>query len=622
MVHNKTLIVLFLLFSSLFVYVYVHFFIHKAFVRIDVRSNVVTNFKIYWAGENQGYSEKRSAFVRINYVQKKYGFSLTDLRSIKKIRIDPADSRGKAAEVLIKRMVISQSGYSPIRFSTMDEFKRWIPLDGIQKIKRSGNGLFVIASGEDPKMEVSLYPQKESGFFLEFIRILFFIFLIGIFLRSIVALNEKNDFIPYLMLFAAALSMIMAIISRENAHPDEYVHLSAAEYYENHWLPPAVCTPGTEDTYSVYGVSRLNSLEIVYLIAGKFSRLFAFFPLDIYIRLRMFNVLLLFILVGLVFRTSAFRIASAPLLISPQIWYAFSYFNSDAFSLFLLFLIGYQVLIENSTFNRYLKASGSKYILIKGILFGLLFSLLFLLKKNFYIFILFLFLFFLWKFYLKKENLDIPSKSLSARLIVIASVALAIFCIRYVADITINGFNKSERILNCRENLASYIYKPSTPLKSKHPWISLKKRGVFSKEMFTKYRWARRSFKSAFGVYGYTTIAGSNLYYNLVKWLIFFFLFFTCFFILFKSTNHERILLLIVFICSIFLIGAAFWRAWVTILQPQGRYFLPLAAMVGFLFFHGQRYLNKIIFNILIMIMFLMSSYSFIFLGLMNIPKY
>lgn len=294
MSQKKTLTILFLIVSSLFVYVYVHFFMHKSFVRIDVHSNVVTNFKIYWAGDNQVYSEKRSAFVRINYVQRKYGFSLTDLKSIKKIRIDPADSRGKAAEILIRKMVISQSGYSPIRFTTIDEFKQWAPLDGIRKLKRSENGLFVIASGEDPKMEVYLHPRKESGVFLEFIRILFLIFLIGIFLRSVVALNENNDFIPYLMLFAAAVSMIMAIISRENAHPDEYVHLNAAAYYEHHWLPPPVCTPGTEDTYSVYGISRLNSLEIVYLIAGKFSRLFAFFPLDIYMRLRMFLRGLLF----------------------------------------------------------------------------------------------------------------------------------------------------------------------------------------------------------------------------------------------------------------------------------------------------------------------------------------
>jgi len=483
-------------------------------------------------------------------------------------------------------------------------------------------GLLVVSSGEDPKMEVYLHPRKESGFFLEFIRILFLIFLTGIFLRSIAGLNESHDYIPNLMVFAAALVLIMAIVSQENAHPDEYVHMKAAVYYERHWLPPAVCTPGTEDTYSVYGVSRLNSLEIVYLIAGKFSRLFSFLMTDPYLRLRMFNLLLWFILIGLAYRTVPFRMALAPLLMSPQIWYVFSYFNSDAFSLFFVFFVGYQVLVDHSAFNRFLDESTTKQALMKGILWGVLFSFLFLLKKNYYIFILFLVLYILWKYCLKDRRASIPFKSRIGRLILVASAALAIFGTRFVADTAINRYDKSASVLNCREKLAGHIFKPSTPLGSKHPWLSLKKRGVRFKAMFSKYRCARRSFKSAFGVYGYTTIAGSDLYYELIEWAIFVFLMFLLFFTFFKAGPAERLLLLFIFGCGLLLTGAAFWRAWTTVLQPQGRYFFPLAAMAGFLLFQGQRIFNKTVLSIFIMILFMLSSYSFIFLGLVNIPKY
>lgn len=620
--NNNLLILIVLLFLFLFIYTYINFFRHQAFVRIDVRSNIITNFKIYWAGENQIYTEKRSSFVRINHVQNKYTFSIPDLASIKKIRIDPADGRGRTARILIKRLIIRQAGYAPIRFENKAEFMRLIPLGGIEQIENDKRGFLVVSSGEDPKLEVQIDPKKQSGYPIEFIRILFFILLAIIFLGCVSNISERYDHVPTLMVFAFALILIMASISKENTHPDEYVHLRAAVYYENHWLPPEVCASDTEGTHSVYGVSRLNSLEIVYLIAGKFSRFFSFLPIDTYLRLRMFNILLFFLLAWLGLRRTEFRIVIIPLLISPQIWYIFSYFNSDAFSLFLIFIISYFVLLKESSFNRFLEEPGSKWIISKGILFGALCGALLLAKKNFYVYGLFLLLFFLWKFYYKKFNPATSLKTVATRLGLIILVASIFFGTRYIVDIYTNGFNKSEKILNCREKLADYIYKPSTTLKSKHPGMKLKSRGVSLTKMFTEYGWARRSFKSAFGVYGYTTIAGSNRYYDLVKLIGLFFIFFIVLFVLFKSENKENILLLIVVACSLLLAGTAFWRSWVTILQPQGRYFFPLAAMAGFLFFHSKRDLNTTIFNTFVVMMFLLSSYSFIFVGLVNIPKY
>jgi hypothetical protein len=555
-------------------------------------------------------------------VQNKYAFSIPDLASIKKIRIDPADRKGRTARILIKHLLIRQTGYAPIQFANKAEFMRLIPLGGIEQIENDKRGFLVVSSGEDPQLEVQIDPQKQSGYRIEFIRILFFILLAIIFLGCVSNISERYNHVPVLMVFAFALIMIMASISKENTHPDEYVHLQAAVYYENHWLPPEVCDPETEGAHSVYGISRLNSLEIVYLIAGKFSRFFSFLPIDTYLRLRMFNVLLFFLLAWLGLRRAEFRIVIIPLLVSPQIWYIFSYFNSDAFSLFLIFIISYFVLLKESSFNRFLEEPWSKQIIFKGILFGVLCGALLFTKKNFYVYGLFLVLFFLWKFYYKKFNIAASFKTVTARLGLIIMVASVFFGTRYIVDIYANGFNKSEKILNCSEKLGNYIYKPSTKLKDKHPWMKLKSRGVSFKKMFTNYRWARRSFKSAFGVYGYTTIAGPNRYYDLLKRVVLFFIFFIVLSVLFKSKNKENILLLIVVACSMLLAGAAFWRSWVTILQSQGRYFFPFAAMAGFVFFHSKRDLNTTIFNTFIVLMFLLSSYSFIFVGLVNIAKY
>jgi len=86
-----------------------------------VRSNIVTNFKIYWAGKNEGYAENRSAFVRINYVQEKIRIFLDRFGTHKE---DPDRSCRQAGEklpkIFIKSLVISQAGYTPIRFATPD----------------------------------------------------------------------------------------------------------------------------------------------------------------------------------------------------------------------------------------------------------------------------------------------------------------------------------------------------------------------------------------------------------------------------------------------------------------------------------------------------------------------
>lgn len=617
---NKTLIVLILIFSLLSIYTYMNLIRNNAFVQIDVRSNISTNFKIYWAGENQEYSEKRISVVRINHVQSKYTFSLTDLRYIKKLRIDPADSTNKTARILIKSILIKQIGYIPIRFSTVDEFKQMTAAHGIKEMHNHRNGLFIVSSGSDPQLEVYINPTvKKIAYHIEIMRLIFMVVLLAVFFSFVANVSEKYNYVPYFMVFVAALILIMACISKVKTHPDEYVHVNAAAYYQDHWLPPEVCAPGTEHTYSVYGFSRLNSLEIVYLVAGKFSKCFSFLPIQTCFRLRLFNFFLFFILLFLSFINVEYRIVSIPLLISPQIWYVFSYFNSDAFSLFILFIISYQVLIKNSLLNRFLVEPGNKRVIIHGILWGILFSLLFFIKKNYYIFIIFLLLYFVWRLYIKEF---FNPKMAIKRVGLIILVAASIFGLRYFADIYANGFQKSEKLLECREKLARSIYKPSTRLKNKHPWLQLRDRGVSLKNMFVRYRWGGRSFKSSFGVYEYMTISAPKSYYDFIRLITIFIILFIVFSLLFKAGIKENMLLLIVFTCSFLLIWACLWRSWVTMLQAQGRYFLPIVAMFGFLFYQVEWHLNKPIFNTFIILMFLLSLYSFVFIGLVNIPKF
>jgi len=431
--------------------------------------------------------------------------------------------------------------------------------------------------------------------------------------------SKDFEYVPFCMACVLALILAMACLSKKNSHPDEFVHVRAAEYYHDHWIPPKVCASDTEHTYSPHGISRLNTHEIFYFFAGKFSRLLSFVSMDDeYLKCRLLNVLLFFVLLLFCIKNLHYRILFLTILASPQIWYVFSYFNTDAFAMFVLLMISYQLLYKNSMLNNFLEGIGTQRSLFYGLIQGSLFSLLFFIKKNFFIFIIFVLLYFMLSLF--KKDFSNPKMAVK-RAFLIMLIAASIFGLRYSLDIYINGFNKSNKILECQERFARKDLKPSTNLENKYFGVKLKNRGVTIKQMFGRYGWGEISFQSTFGVYGYMSIYPSKLYIQIVKMITALFSIYIMYFFLFKMGLEENILLLIVFVCSFVLVGLALWHSWTVDLQRQGRYFLPIFVIIGFLLFQAERHLNHKITNIFIIAMFLMSSYSFVFIGLSRITK-
>lgn len=620
MLQNKTQIILVSVFSALTVYLYSYLFTENAIVQLEIDSNVDTTFQIFWAEVNQPYAENRSSSFSIHPIRKKYLLSIPDLGKLDKLRIDPSKWwRGKSPEILIKKMTFYQEGYSPIRFSTEAEFRQLIPIYDIQRLEIQPEGLLVISSGNDPQLELTLKVMEKKNRFLQWIRCLLIIAGWILFFSLIPRLTENFDYICYLMVFVAALILIMAMISKMDSHPDEYVHLAAASYFQDHWLPPEVCAPGTEHTYSSYGISRLNSSEIVYLLAGKFSKLFSFIPLPEFMRLRLFNCVLFIILLFLGILKVSYRPVFIPVLIAPQVWYIFSYFNSDAFALFIIFIIGYIIINNDGHFQHFLETQLVKAQPIYYILYGLLFSFLLFIKINYYSFILFLVFYFIWRIYCKTLA---NSLAVKIKLSVIILLAGLFYLSGYLTLSAINDFNKQEKILECREKHAIATFKPSVKLKESHPWVRLKDKGISLISFIKDYKWLKRVFGNFFGTYHYTTIIAPKVYYSIAEIVSLFFILFIVLSIFLFSGTNEKLLLGIVFTCSFALIGVMAWRSWVVNLQAQGRYIFPILAMFGILLIHVEKYLNKTVLSTLTIIMFILSSYSFIFVGLAYIPKY
>jgi hypothetical protein len=596
---------------------YGYFFFSKAYVKIDIKSTSNTTFKIYWARENQSFSEDRSASTRIRRGRHTYLLYIDDIKTIRRLRIDPTE---KPAQVQIYRLEIKQPHVEPICFSKPADFNRLIPVHEIENIKNSPDGITVVASGMDPQIEVDIHPRLlRDGYFQEIVAFLIMVLILGYFFRNDPVRRVGISYVPYLLTFVAALILIMAGLSQYNKHPDEYVHVRAAIYYQDHWMPPKVCAPETVSTYSVYGVSRLNSYELVYFIAGKFSVLFDFLPVPAYIRLRFFNLCLFIILIAINIRRPKYSILFIPLLLSPQIWYIFSYFNSDAFSIFMAIIVSLQVIRPNSLLNRFLNHTGGRYFdFLPCFILGLLFAILLLSKKNYYFFILFI-LFILFFKVINKEYQEFWSfvKKTAAILLVSASL---IGC-RYALDVYVNGIDKAQKIADCREKLAKPAYKPSTSPENRMPGLYLKSKGVSLRDVLLTYRWGEKSFRSAFGVYGYTSISASTRYYHFPRIIGLIFLVFVLWSSFFKTDFQTKQVVMNAIICIALLMGAALWKSWTSDFQAQGRYFFPVIAIFGYLLYHIRDNLKISILNILVISMCFTSIYSFVFVGLQAIPK-
>ena len=175
--------------------------------------------------------------------------------------------------------------------------------------------------------------------------------------------------------------MALTSTTSRSVHPDEFSHVSAAQYYFDHWLPPAVDAPETADSYSAYGASYLNELDVVYLIAAKATHFWSGFGLDATTTLRLFNICLFGVLLAIAWIRPSVWPAAIVLLLTPQIWYIFSYFNADAFAFFLSLLATMLFAANDSPVSRFVE--GERVSRVALGIFVVSLGLLLISKRNY-----------------------------------------------------------------------------------------------------------------------------------------------------------------------------------------------------------------------------------------------
>ena len=350
---NKSGLVKLLLLFTAFASVYIYFFGLQAKLELvaEFNTNQVTPLKVYWAHSDKGYRESNSNSILVDSSRYRYSMRIGNLSSITRLRIDPMESDGS---LIIHEVKISQLGYKPIKFTGSELLRLLQPLQQIDHIESYKQAAKIQLSGRDGQLELKLGSVSNPVFPLIHVFNVLLIALITFCLRKYI--NERKlelNYVPWMLFIGFSLSLIMSSITTFNVHPDEKVHLEAVNYYSNHVLPPAIDDPEIEDTFSLFGRTRLSSYEIFYPVAGYASRLLEPLKTDDLTEARILMLLMFFGILLISIRFTDFRYMALPMLITPQVWYLFSYVNSDGFALFLLTVLAFQIAVRNSQLNQF-----------------------------------------------------------------------------------------------------------------------------------------------------------------------------------------------------------------------------------------------------------------------------
>jgi len=352
---------------------------------------------------------------------------------------------------------------------------------------------------------------------------------------------------------------------------------------------------------------------LYYPLAGYFTRILEPTRISAVLNARIFGLLFLSAMLALAIARHNFRYFALPLIVSPQIWYLYSYSNSDGFALALGIFAAYQFALSDSALNRFLDDPEPRHYAISLTGFGFLAGALLLSKQNFYFLLLFIFLYVIWRIY---NGYYKNPKMLWLRLAMIGIIAISMYGVRYGLDIAANGPDPGAKFQEYIDLMAKDEFNPKSPLEDQHIYLNLRQRGNSLDVVVQNLKWWPVTFATAFGSYGYTQYFGSDTYFNIVKILIGLLGSIIVFYSLVRGSTAIQLLILIAGFSAGLLILASIWSSWAVNFQAQGRYLAPIVPMISIVYYHVEKYINTTIFTTLVLLMFAISVYSFVFFGL------
>ena len=397
-------------------------------------------------------------------------------------------------------------------------------------------------------------------------------------------------------------------------NPDEYDVKAAVLYYFHHFMPPDIRSDIINDSYPVYGTSRHFEFNMFYFYAGKIGQFFA----DPTVQIRLFSLILFCIMAGLVIRNMKRNYALLfVLLLTPQVWYIFSYSTSDALDFFMGFLCLYELIEENSMLNQLLREPfRKKHLLYYGVL-SVLFLHIFWAKMTFYTVLMFLFLILLIRlFYQEKKNRG----PLLKKYLILVGLTLGLFAIRYlITDFPYYGLNKMQVIIDVTNQKADYAYKYSTPAADAAYSMRFYEKGISLWDLLTKFDFHKNLFRTFAGFFGSYAFGEADWYY-IVMGVLYILLLLRVLQRLWKQKKPiyrwETLAVSGTCLMQYVMIVA---NSWLVDFQPQGRYLLPILLFISYLISRIDQVWEDRVLRSILVCTSLLSLYAFWHVGIPNL---
>lgn len=613
---------------------------HSAYFRISLKTAVKGEMGQLFYDQGRGITEEDMVGTHVHGDNRFHEYVFKIPRNISHLRFDPFMTAGT---VVIKKADLTDRFGNVLKSLSLDHFS---PAWEIKTFELLDEGLKVSTKDKaiDPQLLITIDKawQKRGALSPLFVMVILieWAVILALFIVSRYIWKRHREKILHFMdggLFQEKLPLIylgcivglilaMAFISGIDVHPDEIGHENAASYYSDYWLPPAIDDPIMLKSISGFGVSYLFRVDIVYFLSGKFATLISAFVDHNYLRLRLFNVFLFFVLL----LTVARKIRSVPLVIlalvlSPQIWYLFSYFNGDAFAFFIAMLITVQLIYPDSLIHQYLNSPTLRDKVSGGVLFGILVGMLLSSKLNYYIYLVFILFIIAWDLVIERGFVQRAYRLQIKKWVLVASMALCIYLPPVVYDQYIHDFKKIEKMSNFVEKHAIYQFKASTVMNApddSYPGLYLSLKGVSWKELFLeKSYWRKLSFLSFFGVYGYMNLYANSSYYEMLSTFLFGMILFIYFYAAYTMTLKDGIVSGILLLFLLLAIGQSTYVSWTGDFEPQGRYLFPIIPIVLVGLSRLAAGFQRRVIPCFSFILFIFSATSFVLYALLYIPK-
>lgn len=396
-------------------------------------------------------------------------------------------------------------------------------------------------------------------------------------------------------------------------NPDEYEVRSAVRYYQTNWMPPDLRSDTIADAFAVYGTSRHSEFNIFYFLTGKIGQFFE----DPALQSRWLNMGLFLVMAAIVIKYCKKYFALLfVLLLTPQLWFIYSYTTSDALDFFWGFLCIFQLMKEDSMLNHILEKTFSPKQIPGYLLLAFLFVNMFWAKVSFYPILLFVFLILLIRLFEKQGE---ERKRFLRKCLVLVGLTCAIFIIRYmITDFKYYGFDKYGVYNEVMELRATYEYKPSTPPHEQAGSIYLYNKGVPLSVFFGEMRFNQDLFHTFAGFFGNYNFGMESWYYY-VMGALYITLFGCLIFELVKMKNKQKWMeFVVVVVCIGIQYLLIFINGYFVDFQPQGRYMLPALLFVTYLVYACKESKNNKMLRFILCATCILSLYAYLTIGAVN----